>query len=186
MPETVEGQDVALLILGGEPAPGWEAFRERYESQLIRQADGLLRRMPTLRSFDQAEDLVQGFLVERVMGRPEVMLGSTARGERPLWPRLSRSFSNYCMQLLRRLVRHPRLVSDDAIEAHAITYSVEPGEHDETWTSIVQRVRERQEAIRKALGEQERSGGAFTAPALIERRITSGPANRGKLRRCRG
>ena len=91
MPDMVEGQDIALAILEGARDSGWEAFRERYETRLIRQAEGRSEAESDVRSSCQAEDLVQGFLADRIMGRPRQMFGRSARGERPLWPRLSRS-----------------------------------------------------------------------------------------------
>ncbi len=155
MPKAVEGQDIALDILGGEPERGWSAFQERYGNLLSKQAEAILRWAPTLRSFGQSEDLVQGFLAEQVIGRRDVMLTPAARGEQPLWPRLSRSFTNYCNQILRRLARQPRLVSEDAAEPEAVTDFGDAGDRDDVWTSIERRVRERQNAIRLAFSEQE-------------------------------
>ena len=155
MPEAVEGQNLAIAILQGDPNAAWEAFRKRYESQLIRRAEGLLMRAPTLRAFGQAEDLVQGFLVDQVISRPDVMLGPAARGEKPLWPRLSRSLGNYCIQTLRPLARHPEVVSEDAIEVEAAADVGDVRDRDEMWASIKRRVQERQAAIRDAFAEQE-------------------------------
>jgi DNA-directed RNA polymerase specialized sigma24 family protein len=171
MPDTIEGQDIALAILGGAKDSGWEAFRERYEAQLIRQAEGLLRRAPTLRSFGQAEDLFQSFLVEQVMSRPDAMLGPTARGEKPLRPRLSRSFGNYCFQILRRHARHPKLMSEDAIEAEAATDVGDVWDPGEIWVGISQRVKERQDAIRRAFSEQEPGSVPFLHFLLLSERL---------------
>ncbi len=154
MPEAVEGQNIAIAILEGNADSGWDAFRKRYETQLIRRAAGLLMRAPTLRSFGQAEDLVQGFLVDQIISRPDMMLGPAARGEKPLWPRLSRSLGNYCIQTLRPLARHPTVVSEDAIEAEAAADVGEVGDRDATWAIIERRVHERQAAIRHAFAEQ--------------------------------
>ncbi len=154
MPEAVEGRDIALDILSGEPGRGWSAFLERYENQLKRQAGAILRWAPALHSFGQAEDLVQGFLADQVMNRPDTMFGPTASGEQPLWPRLSRSFTNYCNHILRGLARQ-RLASEAAAKLEAATEPDEASERDDMWSGIERRVRDRQAAIRLAFSSQE-------------------------------
>ena len=123
---------------------------------MIRRAEGLLRRMPTLRSSGQAEDLVQGFLVDQVISRPDAMLGPAARGVRPLWPRLNLSFRHYCIQTLRRLARHPMLVSEDVIEAEAATDVGDRGiETPREGSYRAESSWIRQDTIRRAFSEQE-------------------------------
>jgi DNA-directed RNA polymerase specialized sigma24 family protein len=171
MPETVEGQDIALAILEGEADPGWEAFRRRYEAQLIRRAEGILRRTPTLRSFGQAEDLVQEFLVEQVISHPQAMLGPVARGEKPLWPRLSRSLGNYCIQSLRHLARHPQLVHQDAIEVEDAADAGDVEDRTETRIRIDRRVDGRQDAIRRAFTDQGPGGVPLVHLLLLSERL---------------
>ncbi len=154
MPDTVEGQDIALAVLGEAWDSGLQALRDRYESLLIRQAERLLRDKPTLRSSGQAEDLVQGFLADRVISRPREMLGPTARGERPLWPRLSLSFRHYCIQILRGLRRQPKLISQDEIEAVQAADVGEVEEPGKVRATINRRIQERQDAIRQVFRAQ--------------------------------
>ncbi len=155
MSAAVEGRDIALSILSGDPQRGWSAFLERYEEQLKRQAGAILRWAPSLHSFGQEEDLVQGFLADQVMSRPDAMLGPAARGEQPLWPRLSRSFTNYCNQLGRSLAREQRSAREAAAQLEVATDLDEAGERDDMWPGIERRVRERQETIRLAFRDQE-------------------------------
>lgn len=154
MPDTVEGQDIALAVLGEARDSGLQALRERYGALLIRQAERLLRDKPTLRSSGQAEDLVQDFLVDRVISRPREMLGPTSLGVKPLWPRLSLSFRHYCIQILRRLHRQPKLMSQDEIEAVKAPDVGDVEEPGEVWASITRRIGERQDAIRRVFRAQ--------------------------------
>ncbi len=106
------------------------------------------RDFPALRQeHDSPEDLLDLYLAERVFPpeRARSMLGPSARGERPLWPRLSAGFGNYCVDLARaarsRSRERPGQVALESAQARA---SVEPVDGED----LRQALREMLEAIR--------------------------------------
>lgn len=84
----------------------WNRFWQTYGGRLDRASDkpyGLLdeaRRF--LQGNDGAEDLVQQFLLKKVMPNPDRVFGAVSRGEKPLWPLLRRSLINFAMSAGRR------------------------------------------------------------------------------------
>jgi hypothetical protein len=110
----VEGQALARRLLdslNAKQRPDWEAFDEVYREWLLHVAAGFRSRYPALdRHFQGPEDVLQGFLAEKVYPPEQArkMLGGPANGECPLRPRLAASLRNYCVDVLRSptAVRH--------------------------------------------------------------------------------
>jgi hypothetical protein len=76
----------------------------RYSPRLHERATKKLTRTPALARHGDADDLVQMFLLQKVLP-PEkqgVMFAPVAGGRIPLWPRLCASFDNFLRSLLRR------------------------------------------------------------------------------------
>src|SRR5262249_31760851 len=102
-----EGQALAHRLLealdAGRP-PDWDAFHSAYRRWLTDVATGCLVRNSGLGSeFDSPEELVNAFLAEKVLPprQARLMLGSPARGECPLRPRLAVSLRIFCVDVLR-------------------------------------------------------------------------------------
>src|SRR5262249_51399517 len=104
MSEPLEGQEIARDILDGVPG-AWDRFHEAYGERLLARAIKLLAACPPLRQRHQAADLVQDFLIVKVLRRPQVMFQPVADGLQPLWPRLCRSLVNHANTLLRPINR---------------------------------------------------------------------------------
>src|SRR6266446_3335839 len=92
--EAVEGQSLAQATLtaldSGDPEL-WAAFVRAYHDRLLRMCSRYLKRYETLRrQFDDVEALLNDFLARKVFPeqRARSLLGPSARGERPLCPRL--------------------------------------------------------------------------------------------------
>ena len=98
--EKSEGRTIAKAILIGD-VNAWGDFLFRYGSTLARVAEKHSR-SASLQSFFSTEDIVNGFLTDKLVARPEVMLAPISRGEGSLKPRLLSSLKNYCKSLHRR------------------------------------------------------------------------------------
>jgi DNA-directed RNA polymerase specialized sigma24 family protein len=127
-PEQAEGQTLAASLIeavgsGSLRASDWETFFGTYAGRLRRAAERHLRSMNRLsQEFANAAELVDDFVVAKVFDpvRGPALLGPSARGERPLEPRLLASLENYCIDLHRRR-RRRATVSTDAAEPPAPT-----------------------------------------------------------------
>jgi DNA-directed RNA polymerase specialized sigma24 family protein len=106
--EVVEGQAIAQEILAALQRDGradWGKFHEQYYHRLLRIAVRERESNSSLRQvYDSPEEILQDFLAERVYreSRARSMLGESAAGRRPLWPRLATSLVNFCVDRLRR------------------------------------------------------------------------------------
>jgi len=121
-----EGQALAHRLLeainGGQP-PDWGAFHGTYRRWLTYVAARCLARNSQLKGeFENPEDLINAFLAEKVLPPRQavLMLGTPARGECPLRPRLAVSLRNFCVDLLRsQQMGCPRLSSEELDEIEA-------------------------------------------------------------------
>lgn len=90
----------------------WRCFDERCRKGLLYQAREMIARTPVLRSRTSEEDLVQGFLADKVMPNRETFFDKVARGDKQgFLSLLKRSFTNYAIDMARR--REPAIVHDD-------------------------------------------------------------------------
>jgi hypothetical protein len=102
-----EGQALAhrlLEALDAGRSPDWDTFHSAYGRWLTYVASGCLARKSGLGSeFESPEELVNAFLAEKVFPprQARLMLGTPARGECPLRPRLAVSLRNFCVDVLR-------------------------------------------------------------------------------------
>lgn len=106
--EVTEGQAIAKAILNGE-ANAWERFQLCFDDAISGFASKRAKSFSLQAEFS-SEDIVNGFMTEKLLSQPEKMFGPVADGLRPLTPRLLRSLINYCNSLGRR---RKRLVHSD-------------------------------------------------------------------------
>ena len=113
--EQTEGQRIAKAILASD-ANAWDDFQRVYGEVISRVASKRAKSIK-LRSEFSAEDIVNGFMADKLLDRPERMFGPVANGQRPLTPRLLRSLVNYCNSLQRRLKN--TVHSEASLELHS-------------------------------------------------------------------
>jgi hypothetical protein len=76
---------------------------QRYGNALSRRASWLFSVLPALRSKTTVEDLVQGFLADKVLPNREAFFGKVARGQAEEFLALIRtSLKRYAMDIVRR------------------------------------------------------------------------------------
>jgi DNA-directed RNA polymerase specialized sigma24 family protein len=168
--EVVEGQAVARLVLDaldrGE-TPDWNAVQLPYGEPLLRQAAARIRRRDLGRHFS-AEDLLNDFLACRVYPprRARALFGPSARGERPLRPRLLTSLANHCADMARAAGagRAWGECEDRLANSAAPATPTLPA-----FEEVAELLRRRMAAIRKACPLRRRPHGAAYREALLLR-----------------
>lgn len=169
MGDEVEGQGIALAILREEPN-AWPRFRESYEKRLLNLASTCLIGRQT--GFGMAaEDSVQSFLLAKVFWRPEVMFGPCSRGEKPLWPRLARSYKNFFTGEARKRARErqPQARGGEALDW--IPARVDrPDQIEQTNESLQDGLKNRLSVIRRTFADSA-GGIPFCAVLLLSGRI---------------
>jgi hypothetical protein len=93
----------------------WRCFDKLYGNRLLLQAKSLIKQIPVLHSRMTGEDLVQGFLADKVMPDREAYFGKVARGEaKEFWSLLKISLTNYSIDAAR--LRQPPVSFSDTVE----------------------------------------------------------------------
>jgi DNA-directed RNA polymerase specialized sigma24 family protein len=168
--EDVEGQAIARAVLDAldrDQAPDWEALDRAYHGQLLSQARACVRRRGLQGQLTE-EDLLHDFLVKRVYPpkRARQMFGPTARGDRPLCPRLLASLGNHCVDLARTLGRRP----DRGGQPEAAANQAAPEEAPlPPFEDLVDLLHRQNAAVRAACGLRRRPHGAAYREALLVR-----------------
>ena len=152
--EVTEGQTIAKAILDGE-ANAWELFQLCFGDAISRIASKRAKSFSLQAEFS-AEDIIHGFIAEKLLMQPEKIFGPVASGDRPLTPRLLRSLVNYCNSLNRR--RKSTVHSDKSLEKHRDKQSNEDPDYypHETAVLIKKRVEDQQKLIREAFAVSSR------------------------------
>ena len=168
--EQVDGQLVARAILNGDPN-AWDEFQEVFGDLISKMASDRAR-STKLRAEFSPEDIVQGFVAERLLKQPEKMFGPVAKGQRPLTPRLLRSLANYCNSLQRRrkrLVQPKTDLESSPDERFVDEPALLP---TEVVDQIRRRIREQQTANRNAFAESSRARIPQREILLLSERIS--------------
>lgn len=97
---------VLRKILEEGDSSAWAGLIQEIRRFLHGYSKAVLRRLPRLARRGDREDLVQEFLVRKILPeeKRKVMLGPVLAGRRELEPRLKRSFRNFCNGSLRKKV----------------------------------------------------------------------------------
>lgn len=154
MCQFVEGQQIAADILNQLPK-AWDRFYEAYGNRLRIRAAKLLADRPSLGQHIQEGDLVQDFLLAKVLHNPEVMFRTVALGERPLWPRLCSSLVHHGETLIRKLSRGLHIV---LLEAPSQLVKPPCRETPMDRSVIIERLTACRDAIVEALPAPRRAG----------------------------
>ena len=139
-----------------------------YTPRLRQRAVRWLARSRALVHHGDADDLVQQFLLEKLLPLPKrrVMLGPVASSGRPLWSRLCASFENFLLSILRRkslpLSPQPAGASQDEYDPEDRSLEDVP--------DIMERVAAQLAAIR-TLPPPERGAVPYAAVLLLQERL---------------
>ncbi len=152
--EQIEGQAVAKAILAGD-ANAWKDFQLLFGDAIARIASKRAK-SPKLRSEFSGDDIVNGFMAEKLLDRPERMFGPAAKGQRPLAPRLLSSLGKYCNSLQRR--RRRTVHSEMSLDLHPDERGDDNPDYNpqEAATLTKKRIEDQQRIIREAFSGPSR------------------------------
>jgi hypothetical protein len=168
--EDVEGQAIARAVLEALDRgqfPDWTALDRAYHDQMLKQARARVR-CCGLQGHLTDEDVLHDFLVRRVYPpeRARQMFTLSARGERPLGPRLLTSLANYCVDVARRLGRR----ADCAEYPETVANRAAPDVASfPLYEEVGELLRQQHNAVRTAYGPRRRPHGAAYREALLVR-----------------
>ncbi len=167
--EVVDGQALARRILealDGGQAPDWASLDRAYSEVLLRAAADRVRRLERLSRFSP-EDVLHDFLLCRVYPPAQArgMFAASAKGDRPLRPRLLASLGNHCFDLARA----PEIRLVQGHEGRLAMVPAPAKDQLPAYEEVENLLRRQMAAIRNACPARRRPNGAAYLEAILLR-----------------